>query len=104
MSISIDEAIKKLKSNYGGEWLDLLNAEWEKDNPKTIVDVDNWEGFVKYSYRDFTDEDLCEFYGRWIELRANYYFVIKDYKFKVRAERMAYQDFHSIDLGGLANE
>ena len=33
MSISIDEAIKKLKSNYGGEWLDLLNAEWEKDNP-----------------------------------------------------------------------
>lgn len=100
MSLSIDEAIEKLKSNYGSEWLDHLYAEWEKDNPKTIVDVDNWTDFVKYSRKDFQDEDLCEFYGRWIELRSNYYFVIKDNKFKIRAERMAYQDFHSIDLGG----
>ena len=98
--IGIDEAIEKLHSSYGSQWLDLLNAEWERDNPKTIADVDDWESFVKYCRKDFKDEDLCEFYGRWIELRANYYFVVKDYKFKIHAERMAYQDFHAIDLGG----
>jgi 5-methylcytosine-specific restriction endonuclease McrA len=100
MPLTIQEAIEKLESNYGSEWMNNLYAEWEKDNPKTIVDVDDWEDFVKYSLKDFQDEDLCEFYGRWIELRSNFYFVIKDNKFKIRAERMAYQDFHSIDLGG----
>ena len=100
MSLSIDEAITLLEQNYGSTWLDLLSSEWEKDNPKTLIDVDDWDSFVKYSRKDFKDEDLCEFYGRWIELRANFYFVIKDYKFKIRAERAAYQDFHSIDLGG----
>lgn len=100
MAIGIDEAIALLEKNYGSGWLNELNAEWEKDNPKTIPDVDDWNSFVKYSRKDFKDEDLCEFYGRWIELRANFYFVIKDYKFKIRAERAAYQDFHSIDLGG----
>ena len=100
MAIGIDEAIALLEKNYGSGWLNELNAEWEKDNPKTIPDVDDWNSFVKYSRKDFKDEDLCEFYGRWIELRANFYFVIKDYKFKIRTERAAYQDFHSIDLGG----
>ena len=100
MAIGIDEAIDLLEKNYGSGWLNALSAEWEKDNPKTIPDVDDWDSFVKYSRKDFKDEDLCEFYGRWIELRANFFFVIKDYKFKIRAERAAYQDFHSIDLGG----
>ena len=78
MAISIDEAIDLLEKNYGSGWLNELSAEWEKDNPKTIPDVDDWNSFVKYSRKDFKDEDLCEFYGRWIELRANFYYVIKD--------------------------
>jgi 5-methylcytosine-specific restriction endonuclease McrA len=100
MTLSINEAIALLEKNYGSAWLDSLNSEWEKENPKTLADIDDWDSFVKYSLKDFKDEDLCEFYGRWIELRANFYYVTKDYKFKVRAERAAYQDFHSIDLGG----
>ena len=100
MNPSIEEAIALLEKNYGSAWLDSLSSEWEKDNPKTLVDVDDWHNFVKYSLKDYKDEDLCEFYGRWIELRANFYSVLRDFKFKVSAERAAYQDFHSIDLGG----
>jgi 5-methylcytosine-specific restriction endonuclease McrA len=100
MTLKITEAITLLEKNYGSIWLDTLSSEWEKDNPKTIADVDDWNSFVKFSLRDFASDDLCEFFGRWIELRANFYFVVKDFKFKVRAERAAYEDFHSIDLGG----
>ena len=89
-----------MQKTYGSSWLDELYSEWEAENEKVNLDVENWKDFEKNSTAVFGDEDACEFYARWIELRANYYYAVRNYKFKNTSERHAYQDFHSMNLGG----
>ena len=96
----IRDGLQTMQKVYGTTWLDELNSEWEAENEKVNLDVENWKDFEKNSLKIFHDDDLCEFYARWIELRANYYYAVRNYKFKNLSERYAYQDFHSMNLGG----
>ena len=96
----IKNALEIMQKTYGAAWMNELYTEWQNENDRTILEVDNWDDFTKNSIKSFVDEDLCEFYARWIELRANYYYAVRKYKFKNLSERYAYQDFHSINLGG----
>ena len=71
-----------MQKTYGTAWMNELYTDWQNENDRTILEVDNWDDFTKNSLKYFVDEDLCEFYARWIELRANYYYAVRKYKFK----------------------
>ena len=49
-----------MQKTYGTAWMNELYTEWQNENDRTILEVDNWDDFTKNSLKYYVDEDLCD--------------------------------------------
>ena len=92
-------AIQKLIDVYGLEWINDLYNDWDSVFDQFKFDCLSSDEF-KVEIFDNDALELFDVFEEWIEYRAAWYKIIKNIKFKKTSKEFAWEDFHSIPLGG----
>jgi 5-methylcytosine-specific restriction endonuclease McrA len=93
------EILGKLHAKYGFNWIDELYDQWEEAYDLFGIDNQDSKEFNEIvNYYD--DSELDMIFDQWIEFRTAWYKVVKQIKFKNHSRDLAWEDFHTTDLGG----
>ena len=93
------EVLKKLKTKFDFEWLDDLDEKWEEAYDLFAFEIKDSKEFSTI-FEDYDDTELDMIFDEWINLRTAWYKVVKKVKFKNHSRDLAWEDFHTTDLGG----
>jgi 5-methylcytosine-specific restriction endonuclease McrA len=90
--------MNKLNTKFGLIWIDEIFEREEEAFELfgiSILDSDDFQEMKEYE-----DSDLEFLFDNWIDVRAAWYKIIKQIKFKNQSQTFAWEDFHSVNLGG----